>query len=223
MIQTYLNAYNYFTPEQRKQVSAAFDRPPRSAFSDQRDETAYADLYRRAEAGNLTVAGLNSLTNFITANDYTTLLNKIGAEADDALNDAKSVVKLRFGYDERMAIDTDGAKQAQAAYFSVASQLEQMATQRRSEGNPMTRSEMNAEAQRLANEQLDLFRMALRGDRDQYIEFSMTNIPGIGADNPLADLEAWWSSLSPLEQQQYRSDYARHKFTLMDYQNRMNR
>lgn len=223
MIQTYLNAYNYFTPEQRKQVSAAFDRPPRSAFSDQRDETAYADLYRRAEAGNLTVAGLNSLTNFITASDYTTLLDKIGAEADDALNDAKSVVKMRFGYDERMAIDTEGAKQAQAAYFSVASQLEQMATQRRSEGNPMTRSEMNAEAQRLANEQLELFRMALRGDRDQYIEFSMTNIPGIGTDNPLADLEAWWSSLSPLEQQQYRSDYARHKFTLMDYQNRMNR
>lgn len=220
---SYFNTFNYLTPEQRKQIDGAFNRPPRSAFSDQRNQDVYADLFRRAEAGNLTIAGLNSQSNFIKAEDYTTLLNKIGAEADDALNDAKSVVKLRFGYDERMAVDTDGAKQAQAAYFSVASQLEQMATQRRAEGNPMTRTEMNAEAQRLANEQLDLFRMALRGDRDQYIEFSMTSIPGIGYENPLADLEAWWTSLTAAEQQQSRSEYARHKFTLLDYQNRMNR
>lgn len=222
MIQTYLNAYNYFTPEQRKQVSAAFDRP-RSAFSDKRDENAYADLFRRAQAGNLTIAGLNSLTNFITVNDYTTLLDLMGAKSDEALEDAKSVVRMRFGYDARTAPDTEGARQAEAAYFSVAAQLQQMATQRLSEGNPMTRSEMNQKAKELTEEQLEVFRMALRGDRDQYIEFSMTNIPGIGADNPLADLEAWWSSLSPLEQQQYRNDYARHKLTLMDYQNRMNR
>jgi hypothetical protein len=55
------------------------------------------------------------------------------------LVDAKRVVQLQFGYNERMAMDNDAARQAQAAYFSVASQLEQMATTRRADGNPMTR------------------------------------------------------------------------------------
>jgi hypothetical protein len=95
--------------------------------------------------------------------------------------------------------------------------------QRRAQGNPMTRTELNQEADRLANVQLDLFRTALRGDRDQYIDFSMTSIPGIGYADPLADLEAWYASLDSAQQGQFRGDYARHRFTLLDYQNRMNR
>ena len=220
---TYFNMSNYLTPEQRRQVDGAFNRPPASSFATETNADVYTDLFARAEAGNLTVAGLNSARGSITSENFTLLLGKIGAEADDALNDAKSVVRLRFGYDERIAMDTEGARQAQAAYFSVASQLEQMATTRRAEGNPMTRTELNSEADRLANQQLELFRTALRGDRDQYIEFSMSNIPGIGYGDPLADLEAWWASLDEAGQRSFRGDYARHKFTLLDYQNRMNR
>jgi len=218
---TYFNMSNYLTPEQRRQVDGAFNRPPASSFATETNADVYTDLFARAEAGNLTVAGLNSARGSITSENFTLLLGKIGAEADDALNDAKSVVRLRFGYDERIAMDTEGARQAQAAYFSVASQLEQTATQRRAEGNPMTRTELNNEAQRLAEQQLELFRMALRGDRDQYIELRMTNIPNIGYADPLADLEAWWASLNEAGQNQFRSDYARHRFTLLDYQNRM--
>jgi len=220
---TYFNMSNYLTPEQRRQVDGAFNRPPASSFATETNADVYTDLFARAEAGNLTVAGLNSARGSITSENFTLLLGKIGAEADDALNDAKSVVRLRFGYDERIAMDTEGARQAQAAYFSVASQLEQTATQRRAEGNPMTRTELNNEAQRLADQQLELFRTALRGDRDQYIEFSMSNIPGIGYGDPLADLEAWWTSLDEAGQRSSRADYARHRFTLLDYQNRMNR
>ena len=219
----YFDTFNYLTPEQRKQIDAAFNRPPASAFAAQTNPDVYTDLFARAEAGNLTVVGLNAARTSITPDNYTTLLGKIGAEADDALVDAKRVVQLRFGYDAEMALDTDGAKQAQAAYFSVASQLEQQATQRRAEGNPMTRAEMNAEAERLAGQQLDLFRAALRGDRDQYIDLSMSNIPGIGYQDPVADLEAWWNSLDEAGQRSFRSDYARHKFTLLDFQNRMSR
>lgn len=220
---SYFNAFNYLTPEQRRTIEGAFNRPPVSRFAAETNQDVYTDLFSRAEAGNLTVAGLEAASGSITSENFTTLLNKIGAEADDALNDAKSVVRLRFGYDERMAVDTDSARQAQAAYFSVASQLEQTATQRRAEGNPMTRAELNAEADRLANQQLELFRTALRGDRDQYIEFSMSNISGIGYADPLADLEAWWASLDEAGQRSFRGDYARHKFTLLDYQSRMNR
>ena len=87
----------------------------------------------------------------------------------------------------------------------------------------MTRTELNQEADRLANAQLDLFRAALRGDRDQYIGSMMSNIPNIGYADPLADLEAWYASLDAVQQRQFSSDYARHRFTLLDYQNRMNR
>jgi hypothetical protein len=86
----------------------------------------------------------------------------------------------------------------------------------------MTRVELNQEAQRLAGEQLELFRLALRGDRDQYISMAMEGIP-VGSDNPLADLDAWWNSLDAAQQRERSSDYARHRFTLLDYQNRMNR
>jgi len=220
---TYFDTFNYLTPEQRRQIDTAFNRPPASSFAPETNSDVYTDLFARAEAGSLTVVGLNAARGSITSDNYTTLLSKIGAEADDALNDAKSVARLRFGYDERMAVDTDSARQAQAAYFSVASQLEQMATTRRAQGNPMTRAELNSEADRLANQQLELFRTALRGDRDQYIELSMSSIPDIGFENPLADLEAWWASLDEEGQRSFRSDYARHKFTLLDYQSRMSR
>lgn len=220
---TYLNTTNYLTPEQRRTIENTFNRPPQSSFAIETNADVYTDLFARAEAGNLTVAGLNTARGSITPDNYTTLLNKIGAEADDALSDAKSIARLRFGYDERMAMDSEGARQAQAAYFSVAAQLEQMATTRRAEGNPMTRAELNSEAQRLAEQQLELFRMALRGDRDEYINLRMTNIPNIGYDDPLADLEAWWASLDEAGQLAFRADYARHKFELLDYQNRMNR
>lgn len=219
---TYFNMSNYLTPEQRRQVEAAFNRPTASSFAAETNQDVYTDLFARAEAGTLTVTGLNAARMSITPENYTTLLGKIGAEADDALVDAKRVVQLRFGYDERMAMDSDAARQSQAAYFNVAAQLEQMATTRRAEGNPMTRTELNQEATRLANEQLELFRLALRGDRDQYIDLQMSNIP-VGYDNPLADLEAWWNSLDAAEQRARSSDYARHRFTLLDYQNRMNR
>jgi hypothetical protein len=219
----YFDTFNYLSPEQRRQIDTMFATATPSSFATQTNQDVYTDLFARAEAGNLTVVGLNAARGSITPDNYTTLLSKIGAEADDALVDAKRVVQLRFGYDERIALDTDGARQAQAAYFNVAAQLEQVATQRRAEGNPMTRVELNTEAERLANVQLELFRTALRGDRDQYIEFSMSNIPNIGYQDPLADLEAWWSSLDEAGQRSFRGDYARHRFTLLDYQNRMNR
>jgi hypothetical protein len=220
---SYFDTFNYLTPEQRKQADTMFDTPAVSSFSDRTNQDVYTDLFARAEQGNLTVVGLNAARSSITADNYTSLLNKIGAESDDALVDAKRVAQLRFGYDERMAMDTEGARQAQAAYFSVASQLEQAAAQRRAQGNPMTRTELNQEADRLANAQLDLFRAALRGDRDQYVEFTMSNIPNIGYADPLADLDAWYTSLDATQQRQFSRDHARHKLQLLDFQNRMNR
>jgi hypothetical protein len=183
----------------------------------------YTDLFARAEAGNLTVVGLNAARGSITPDNYTTLLSKIGAEADDALVDAKRSLQLQFGYNERMAMDNDAARQAQAAYFSVAAQLEQMSTTRRAEGNPMTRSEINEEALRLSSRQLELFRQTLLIERENYIAGQMSNIPGIGNIDPLADLDAWWASLDGNGQKEFVSDYARHRLTFIEFQQRMGR
>jgi hypothetical protein len=114
----YFDARNYLTPEQRRTIDSAFDRPAASSFATQTNQDVYTNLFARAEAGNLTVDGLNVERGSITAENYITLLSKIGAEADDALVDAKRVVQLRFGYDAERAMDTESAaQQAQAAYF----------------------------------------------------------------------------------------------------------
>jgi hypothetical protein len=220
---TYFNRSNFLSPEQRRQVDTMFASPSASSFATQTNQDVYTDLFARAEAGNLTVVGLNAARSSITPDNYTTLLGKIGAEADDALVDAKRVVQLQFGYNERMAMDNDAARQAQAAYFSVASQLEQMATTRRADGNPMTRSEINEEALRLSSRQLELFRQTLRIERENYIAGQMSNIPGIGNTDPLADLDAWWASLDKTDQEKFVSDYARHRLTFIEFQQRMGR
>jgi hypothetical protein len=166
---TYFDAFNYLTPDQRRTIDSAFDRPAASSFATQTNQDVYTDLTVRAQAGRLTMVGLNDARMSITSTDYITLLTTINSQSDDALVDAKRVVQLQFGYNERMAMDNDAARQAQAAYFSVASQLEQMATTRRADGNPMTRSEINEEALRLSSRQLELFRQTLRIERENYI------------------------------------------------------
>jgi hypothetical protein len=98
----YFDTFNYLTPEQRRQMDTMFATAAASSFAAQTNQDVYTDLFARAEAGNLTVVGLNAARSSITPENYTTLLSKIGAEADDALVDAKRVVQLRFGYDERI-------------------------------------------------------------------------------------------------------------------------
>jgi hypothetical protein len=219
----YFDTFNYLSPDQRRQVDTMFATAAPSSFATQTNQNVYTDLFARAEAGNLTVVGLNAASSSITPENYTTLLSKIGAEADDALVDAKRSLQLQFGYNERMAMDNDAARQAQAAYFSVAAQLEQMSTTRRAEGNPMTRSEINEEALRLSSRQLELFRQTLLIERENYIAGQMSNIPGIGNIDPLSDLDAWWASLDSNGQKEFVSDYARHRLTFIEFQQRMGR
>jgi hypothetical protein len=222
----YFDARNYLTPEQRRTIDSAFDRPAASSFATQTNQDVYTDLTVRAQAGSLTMVGLNDARMSITSTDYITLLTTINSQSDDALVDAKRVVQLRFGYDAEMAMDSEAARLAQASYFSIASQLEQMATTRRAEGNPMTRLELNEASQRLADAQMEIFRVQVRDELRNHIQLRMTNITRmaeIGLENPLADLDAWWTSLSAVEQENFSDDYWTHRLALSDFQQRMNR
>jgi hypothetical protein len=222
----YFDARNYLTPEQRRTIDSAFDRPAASSFATQTNQDVYTDLTVRAQAGRLTMVGLNDARMSITSTDYITLLTTMNSQSDDALVDAKRVVQLRFGYDAEMAMDSEAARLAQASYFSIASQLEQMATTRRAEGDPMTRLELNEASQRLADAQMEIFRVQVRDELRNHIQTRMTNITRmaeIGLENPLADLDAWWASLSAVDQDNFSNDYWTHRLALSDFQQRMNR
>ena len=220
---TYFDTFNYLTPEQRRQVDTMFAATTPSSFATQTNQDVYTDLFARAEAGNLTVVGLNAARSSITPDNYTTLLGKIGAEADDALNDVKGRIRLEFRYNELDAAnDIAGARAAQSAFFSVASDLEIEAQRRRAEGNPMTRSELIDLGNSLVESQAEFFRAIQISERDNYIDFFMTNIPGIGYQDPLADLEAWYQSLDAAGQKTYSSELARHRVILREFQQRIN-
>jgi hypothetical protein len=223
MFMAYFNRENFLTPEQRRQIDTAFAAPAVSSFATQTNQNVYTDLFARAEAGNLTVVGLNAARGSITPDNYTTLLSKIGAEADDALNDVKGRIRLEFRYNELDAAnDIAGARAAQSAFFSVASDLEIEAQRRRAEGNPMTRSELIDLGNSLVESQAEFFRAIQISERDSYIDLFMTNIPGIGYQDPLADLEAWYQSLDAAGQKTYSSELARHRVILREFQQRIN-
>jgi hypothetical protein len=223
MFMTYFNRENFLTPEQRRQIDTMFAAPAASSFAAQTNPDVYTDLFARAEAGNLTMTGLNSARGSITYDNYTQLVGKIGAEADDALNDVKGRIRLEFRYNELDAAnDIAGARAAQSAFFSVASDLEIEAQRRRAEGNPMTRSELIDLGNSLVESQAEFFRAIQISERDNYIDFFMTNIPGIGYQDPLADLEAWYQSLDAAGQKTYSSELARHRVILREFQQRIN-
>jgi hypothetical protein len=89
----------------------------------------------------------------------------------------------------------------------------------------MTRTELNSEAQRLVDAQMDVFRAQVRNEMDFYIQYKMSTAirSAIGTENPLAGLDAWWASLSEADQQAFKEDYFNHRFNLLEFQQRMSR
>jgi hypothetical protein len=61
---TYFDTFNYLTPEQRRQVDTMFATAAPSSFAAQTNQNVYTDLFARAEAGNLTVDGLERSARF---------------------------------------------------------------------------------------------------------------------------------------------------------------
>jgi hypothetical protein len=215
---------NYLSPEQRRTIDSAFSAPAASSFATQTNQDVFADLFVRAQSGNLTISGLNASRGSITLENFNTLLTSINAQSDDALNDVKNRIRLEFRYNELDAAnDIAGARSAQSAFFSVASDLEIEAQRRRTEANPMTRSELIDFGDSLVQRQAAFFQSLQISERDNYISFFMTNIPQIGSQDPVADLDAWYGSLDAAGQRTYAQDYARHKTVLLEFQQRINR
>jgi len=219
----YFDALNYLTPEQRRTIDSAFDRPGTSSFATRNNEDVAADLALRAERGQLTVAGLTAARNSITFEYHNQMLNKISLEADEALNAAKRVARFQFSFEEGMATDTGGARASRSAYFSVAGQLEAEAMRRRTEGNPMTSTEMESFLSGLMQAQKEIYVAGLISDRNVYLEGLPGVFRGISSENPLADLDALYFSLTPAEQSDFAARYRNIRLELLDYESRINR
>ena len=223
MFMTYFNSSNFLTPEQRRTIDSAFDRPGTSSFATRNNEDVAADLALRAERGQLTVAGLTAARNSITFEYHNQMLNKISLEADEALNAAKRVARFQFSFEEGMATDTGGARASRSAYFSVAGQLEAEAMRRRTEGNPMTSTEMESFLSGLMQAQREIYVAGLISDRNVYLEGLPGVFRGISSENPLADLDALYFSLTPAEQSDFAARYRNIRLELLDYESRINR
>jgi hypothetical protein len=220
---TYFDRFNYLTPDQRRTVDDAFNRPGTSSFATRNNEDVAADLALRAERGQLTVAGLTAARNSITFEYHNQMLNKISLEADEALNAAKRVARFQFSFEEGMATDTGGARASRSAYFSVAGQLETEAMRRRAEGNPMTSTEMDSFLSGLMQAQKEIYVAGLISDRNVYIDGLPGVFRGISSENPLADLDALYFSLTPAEQSDFAARYRNIRLELLDYESRINR
>ena len=220
---TYFDSSNFLTPEQRRTIDSAFDRPGTSSFATRNNEDVAADLALRAERGQLTVAGLTAARNSITFEYHNQMLNKISLEADEALNAAKRVARFQFSFEEGMATDTGGARASRSAYFSVAGQLETEAMRRRTEGNPMTSTEMESFLSGLMQAQKEIYVAGLISDRNVYIDGLPGVFRGISSENPLADLDALYFSLTPAEQSDFAARYRNIRLELLDYESRINR
>ena len=220
---TYFDTFNYLTPDQRRTVDDAFNRHGTSSFANRNNEDVAADLALRAERGQLTVAGLTAARNSITFEYHNQMLNKISLEADEALNAAKRVARFQFSFEEGMATDTGGARASRSAYFSVAGQLETEAMRRRAEGNPMTSTEMESFLSGLMQAQKEIYVAGLISDRNVYLEGLPGVFRGISSENPLADLDALYFSLTPAEQSDFAARYRNIRLELLDYESRINR
>jgi hypothetical protein len=65
---------------------------------------------------------------------------------------------------------------------------------------------VNEATKRLADAQMEIFRVQVRDELRNHIQTRMTNITRmaeIGLENPLADLDAWWASLSAVDQEKF--------------------
>ena len=221
--ETWFNQSNYLSPTQRSEIQSAFGTTNVSRFATATNQDVLAELNLLARDGQLTMKRLNVEAPSLTSTDFISLANGMGNASDDALSDARLRVGNYFRINEASADDSEGAKLAKTSYNAVLFSLNEEFNRRQSEGNPMTRTEITTLADTLIESQKAAFVQVEIEARDTYIQFSMSNIPDIGDEDPLADLDAWYNSLSAVEQQNVQEDYNRHRYVLQDFKTRIGR
>lgn len=215
-IEDYLNASNAITPELRKKFDDASVSEP-IPFASQSNPKMFDMLFGLQLRGNLDLPNVVNNRPSLSREDYQYFVNLVETEEEEAVKNAKSLAQATFQYDEQTAMDPDLGKASKAAFYSVSRDLqEEVARRRLSSDGPMTPSEINQFTINLINNQKQFFTEQLRQDYIGTINRYNESFSGVGLnlslDDPLGDLEAWYSGIEDQSSQQ--TNYARIKSML---------
>ena len=218
-IETYLDASNAITPDFREKINK-LDEEENVSFSPYREKSdlkTYDELFAYKNKGDLRYTDVEDAKRELSREDYVYFINSLETEEEEAVSAAKRYAQATFQYDEQTALDPDMGRASKAAFYSVVAELERAVADRRlSAQGPMTPTEINQLTRNLITDQKDFFDQQLRQDYigtiDRYNDlYGGTNI-NLSYENPLADLDTWYSGLA--DQKTQEANYARIKSTL---------
>lgn len=218
-IETYLDASNAITPDFREKINKLDEEENVSflPYREKSDPKTYDELFAYKNKGDLRYSDVEDFKRQLSREDYVYFMNSLETEEEEAVSAAKRYAQATFQYDEQTALDPDMGRASKAAFYSVVAELERAVADRRlSAEGPMTPTEINKLTRDLITDQKDFFDQQLRQDYigtiDRYNDlYGGTNI-NLSYENPLADLDTWYSGLA--DQKTQEANYARIKSTL---------
>lgn len=218
-IETYLDASNAITPDFREKINKLDEEENVSflPYREKSDPKTYDELFAYKNKGDLRYTDVEDFKRQLSREDYVYFMNSLETEEEEAVSAAKRYAQATFQYDEQTALDPDMGRASKAAFYSVVAELERAVADRRlSAEGPMTPTEINKLTRNLITDQKDFFDQQLRQDYigtiDRYNDlYGGTNI-NLSYENPLADLDTWYSGLA--DQKTQEANYARIKSTL---------
>lgn len=205
--------------EQQDQLATELDVSTNVIFAapGEQSEAENSRLFALAETGELTIEELTNSRPLITATQHNNILRQVQAESDEALGEAKQILKLSFRYNELQAIGKDDnlAQASKTAYESAAAELLLESNKRQSEGNPMTRSELREFAQKTLKEFMVVYTETLRVEYNDYIDvWSANNIRNgfvIDKTDPLGSVQKHYDNLDATGQISVKNELGRFR------------
>jgi hypothetical protein len=192
-----LDTRNSLTPEQRKSLDTHKNPDTVGPFAAETNAGVYATLVEKGNTGNLTQDALSAAKGDLTLKDWETLTAKIQSEADESFKAIDDQVAAQFKYNKIAGATDAASKEAEAAYAFVSSRLLAETIRRKSEGDPMTRIEVNAFAKALVDERMVTYRAGLQDQLREYLQSQTANgIPSLTPGLEIVELDAWYNSLA---------------------------
>lgn len=212
------NLENQFalTPDQQAKVEQAMAMPTFFATNETRSGTLYNQLFGLAKAGELTVDELNSNKMQITEQDANTLRSMIETSADEAFNEADRLIAKRFNYVAEQAKDKNDrlAQASQTAYQLASGELLEEYSNRISQQNPMTRTELREFAKNKVAEFGEIYLGELRAEYESYVADTVQrDLLGIEMNlaNPLQSMDDYFANLDAKTQDRQRQKYTTYR------------
>jgi len=192
-----LDTRNALTPADRKSLDMHKNPDTVGPFAAETNSGVYSTLVEKANTGNLTVDALSAAKGDLTLKDWETLTAKIQSEADESFKAIDDQVAAQFKYNKIAGATDAASKEAEAAYAFVSSRLLAETIRRKSEGDPMTRIEVNAFAKSLVDERMVTYRTGLQNQLQEYLQSQTANgIPSLTPGLEIVELDAWYNSLA---------------------------